>query len=155
MRTTLTLLFALTLTACGGSDAPAPAPEAPAIKAEKPAEKLAEEPAEAAPEAAEAAPEAAEAAPAADAAPAGDVAAGETVYKTFCIACHQADGTGMSGALAADFVADKARLAKSDEELLKSIESGVPGTTMVAWGASVDEAGRKNVLAYIRATFGE
>ena len=61
----------------------------------------------------------------------------------------------MNGTLAADFVNDKTRLAKSDEVLLLSIENGVPGTTMVAWGAMVDEQQRRDVLAYIRATFGD
>lgn len=85
----------------------------------------------------------------------GDAAAGKTVYSTYCIACHQADGTGMGGALAADFVGDKTRLAKTDEALLKSIAEGVPGTSMVAWGAMTTEADRANVLAYIRATYGQ
>lgn len=86
---------------------------------------------------------------------AGDVAAGKTVYNTYCVACHQADGTGMGGALAADFVNDKARLAKTDEQLIKSIAEGVPGTSMVAWGAMTTEADRANVMAYIRATYGK
>jgi cytochrome c oxidase subunit II len=145
MRTTLCLIFAFALTACGGSDpAPAPAPEQPA--AEKPAP-------EAAPEAAPGA--AADAAPAAAAAGGGDAEAGKAVYNTYCLACHQADGTGMGGALAADFVGDKARLAKSDAELLASIENGIAGTTMIAWGGQLDETKRKDVLAYIRATFGK
>ncbi len=84
----------------------------------------------------------------------GDPVAGEAVYKTNCIACHQADGTGMGGALGADLVNDKTRLAKSNEVLLKSIAEGVPGTTMIAWGAVLDETKRKDVLSYIRATFG-
>ncbi len=86
---------------------------------------------------------------------ASDVEKGKTVYTTYCVACHQADGTGMSGALAADFIADKSRLAKTDEQLLKSIAEGVPGTSMVAWGAMIPEADRKAVLAYIRATYGQ
>ena len=84
----------------------------------------------------------------------GDAAAGEAVYKANCTACHQADGTGMGGALGADFVNDKARLAKTDAALLGSIADGVPGTTMIAWKSSLSETQRRDVLAYIRATFG-
>jgi cytochrome c oxidase subunit II len=86
---------------------------------------------------------------------AADLAKGKSVYGTYCLACHQADGTGMGGALAADFVKDKTRLAKTDDQLLASIADGVPGTSMVAWGAMIPEEERKAVLAYIRATYGQ
>jgi len=85
----------------------------------------------------------------------GNPQVGKRIFQNRCVACHGADGTGMNGTLAADFVNDKTRLAKSDEVLLLSIENGVPGTTMVAWGAMVDEQQRRDVLAYIRATFGD
>ncbi|GEM_PF-1628858 len=86
--------------------------------------------------------------------PRGDAAAGEAVYQGSCIACHQADGAGMGGVLAADFTKDASRLAKSDEELYKSVTEGVPGTTMVAWTALSDQQ-RADAVAYIRATFGD
>jgi mono/diheme cytochrome c family protein len=174
MRSTLCLIFALALTACGGSDdAPAKAaahsePAAAAAPAESADENAAEvggeEEAAAAADGAEVAEadegaegaEADEGAEAAEAAaPAGDVEAGKIVYNTFCMACHQLDGKGMNGALGANFVEDKTRLAKTDEQLLNSIANGVPGTTMIAWGGQLDETKRKNVLAYIRATFGQ
>ena len=86
---------------------------------------------------------------------AANVAAGRLVYMTYCIACHQLDGTGMNGRLAADFVNDPTRLVKSDEILLASIAKGVPGTSMPAWGATVEPSRRKSVLAFIRAEFGK
>ena len=135
----LTLSLSLLAVGCGGSTATetAPAPEAPAAKAP----------------AAEA-PAAKEAAPAAARTPApGDVAAGEKVYATNCVACHQKDGTGMGGALGADLVNDKTRSAKTNEQLLASISDGVPGTTMIAWSAVLDEKQRQDVLAYITTTF--
>ena len=85
----------------------------------------------------------------------GNAEVGKRIYQNRCLACHGADGTGMNGTLAADFVNDKTRLAQSDEILLNSIENGVPGTAMVAWGAMVDEQQRRDVLAYIRTTFGD
>ncbi len=165
MRTILMSLAAASLlAACGGGDAttaapaPEPAPAADPAPEPDPAPAAAEEAAPAAAE--EAAPATAEeAAPAAAAGDAdtslpGDPAAGEKHYTTYCIACHQADGTGMGGALAADFVNDKTRLAKGNDVLLKSIAEGVPGTAMTPWAASLDEQARKDVLSYVRKTFG-
>jgi len=149
-------LFLLLLAACGGE--PATTTEAPATEAA----------AEVPPAKAEAKPEAKTEAKsksksgskgkteAAGAATAGDATAGEVVYNQYCVACHQADGTGMNGMLAGNFVADKDRLAKSDEELIASIRDGVTGKigTMPPWGATLSEQDMANVLAYIRATFG-
>lgn len=142
MRTT-TLLLLASLTGCaGGASEPAPTPSA-STKAEaaKPA----------------AAPQPAPAAGTADAAGGADLAAGKKVYDTYCAACHQADGTSMNGMLGADFVNDATRLAKSDEELLKSIDDGVTGSkgVMPPWKGTVSPEGQKNVLAYIRETFGK
>ncbi len=86
----------------------------------------------------------------------GDNAAGKKVYDTYCVACHQADGTGMNGTLAGDFIADKSRLAMSDDALLASIRDGKTGTVgaMPGWSSSLSEDEMKAVLAYIRATYG-
>ena len=130
------LLHALFATACSDeAPAPAPAPEAPAPVAPAP---VAAAPVEAAPAAA------------------GADLPGKAVYNQYCVACHQADGKGMNGTLAGNFVDDKTRLAKPDEELLKSIAEGKLGTIgqMPAWGTTLSEDQRKDVLAYIRATYG-
>ena len=81
------------------------------------------------------------------------VAAGEKVYKLFCVACHQPDGRGLPGG-AANFVEDKTRLAKSDTELMKSIADGVETKGMPAFGSSLTKPQQRAVLAYLRATFG-
>ncbi len=145
MRLSL-LLSLLLVAACGGSES-TPTPAEPAKAEPVKAEPAKAEPAKAEPAAA--------AEPAAEAGPAGDAAAGEKVYSTYCMACHQADGKGMNGALAANFVDDKERMAKSDADLLKSIAEGIPGTTMISWKAQLDETQRRDSLAYIRATFGK
>jgi mono/diheme cytochrome c family protein len=82
---------------------------------------------------------------------------GRSVYRSHCIACHQADGQGNRGTTGADFVHDEARMARSDEELLRSIEHGLTGRVgvMPAWGAILTEDERRAALAYIRATFGK
>jgi mono/diheme cytochrome c family protein len=111
-----------------------------------------------APVAATPAPTPAPAPAAAPAAVAGDAEAGKAVYTQHCQACHQADGTGMGGMLAADFKADDgARLKKNDADLLTSISKGFTGSTgtMPPWEGTLSEAGMANVLAHIRATYGE
>lgn len=81
---------------------------------------------------------------------------GQAVYTTYCQTCHQADGRGMNGKLAGDFVGNPAVLAKPDDVLLTTISRGTTGKigTMPAWGSILSDAQRRDALAYIRATFG-
>jgi mono/diheme cytochrome c family protein len=81
------------------------------------------------------------------------IEAGETVYKLYCLACHQPDGHGLPGG-AANFVDDKSRLAKSDEALLEIIARGNEAKGMPAFGAFISLQQRRAALAYIRAKFG-
>ena len=81
-------------------------------------------------------------------------AAGEKVYRLYCVPCHQPDGRGIPGG-AANFREDKTRLAKTDAELLKIIAEGNEQKGMPAFGAIATAGQRRAVLAYIRATFGE
>ena len=71
----------------------------------------------------------------------------------FCIACHQADGRGIPNG-PANFVDDKSRLAKSDQDLLQLIAGGNENKGMPPFGSSLTVGQRRAVLAYIRATFG-
>ncbi len=82
------------------------------------------------------------------------VAAGEKVYRLFCVACHQPDGRGLPGSAAANFVEDKTRLAKTDAQLLQTIASGSEAKGMPSFGVLLSPGQRRAVLAYIRATFG-
>jgi putative membrane protein len=81
---------------------------------------------------------------------------GAQVYATYCQTCHQADGRAMGGKLAGDFVGNPAILGKSDAELLGVIARGKTGAigAMPGWGAMLSEQQQRDVLAYIRATFG-
>ncbi|MBM4345827.1 MAG: c-type cytochrome [Deltaproteobacteria bacterium] len=85
-----------------------------------------------------------------------DAGRGATVYATFCLACHQADGRGKNGTLAADFVSDASRLAKPDSELLASIANGrqANGLSMPPWKDALTAQQRADALAYIRTQFG-
>ncbi|MEO6244226.1 MAG: c-type cytochrome [Opitutaceae bacterium] len=86
--------------------------------------------------------------------PAALIAAGEKTYRFYCVACHQPDGRGIAGG-AANFVDDKTRLGKTDTDLLALIEKGNEAKAMPAFGAILNSAQRRAVLAYIRATFGQ
>jgi mono/diheme cytochrome c family protein len=79
---------------------------------------------------------------------------GKKVYSMFCAACHQPDGRGIKGG-AANFVEDKTRLAKTDEQLLQSITHGVELKGMPAFGSTLPKGQQKAVLAYLRAAFGD
>lgn len=81
------------------------------------------------------------------------VAAGEKVYRLYCVPCHQPDGRGIPGG-AANFVDDKTRLAKADAELLKVIAAGVDTKGMPPFESVLSAGQRRAALAYIRAAFG-
>ncbi len=77
-------------------------------------------------------------------------------YERHCQACHQPDGRGLNGKVAASFVDDPRVLGKSDDTLLRSIEHGKvgPAGAMPAWGAVLSTEQRREVLAYIRSAYG-
>jgi uncharacterized membrane protein len=81
-----------------------------------------------------------------------DLEAGERVYRRYCVTCHQVDGRGLDGKLAADFRAG--RLAKADAALRASVANGVPGTAMAPFKNELDDAEIHSVVAYVRATYG-
>ena len=87
----------------------------------------------------------------------GDPVKGEAVYEKTCLACHGADGKGNGGITGADFIADKSRLAKDNQELLTSIREGKKGKTSVMPPQKdvLSDQEIKDSLAYIRATFGK
>jgi caa(3)-type oxidase subunit IV len=86
----------------------------------------------------------------------GDPARGQLVYQKICIACHGPDGRGNGGKTAADFVGDRARLAKSDDDLLRVIDGGLTGKigTMPPWRGVITAQEQRDALAYIRQQFG-
>ncbi len=91
-----------------------------------------------------------------------DLEAGRRIYATFCVTCHQADGSGggLPGApelAAANFRlrGPEAPLSKSDEELLKFIAEGAEGKPMPPFGGVLKPGEIEDVLAYLRTTFGE
>jgi mono/diheme cytochrome c family protein len=78
---------------------------------------------------------------------------GKATFGT-CAGCHGQGATGMIGI--GPRIASKSYLAAaSDDFLIRTIKDGRLGTTMIAWGAALDETQQRDVLAYIRATFGK
>ncbi len=84
----------------------------------------------------------------------GNPIKGGIYYEQYCIGCHQADGTGMNGMLAADLT-DEKRMSKSNEELLNSIRDGYVGKVgqMPPWKGTLTEKQMKDTLQYIRDSF--
>lgn len=91
-----------------------------------------------------------------------DLAIGKEVYERYCHFCHGYKGYGdgpVGIALSphpANFVEDAKRMAKTDEELFKSITQGIhrdiggEAMSMPRWQEVLTEAERWNVLWYIR-----
>ncbi len=101
-------------------------------------------------------------APSAATRPSGDAVAGKVVYERHCHFCHGNSGLGdgpVGMAISphpADFVHDRKRMKKTDEELFESISEGVKkevggeAMNMPEWKGILSEAERWDVLAYIR-----
>jgi len=92
----------------------------------------------------------------------GDPEKGKVVYEKYCFYCHGREGRG-DGAIGiavtphpADFVGDKRKMAKSDDELMKSISEGIrrevgsEEMAMPRWKDILSEEDMWNALAYAR-----
>ena len=92
----------------------------------------------------------------------GDSEKGKVIYEKYCFYCHGREGRG-DGAIGiavtphpADFVGDKRKMAKSDDELMKSISEGIrrevgsEEMAMPRWKDILSEEDMWNALAYIR-----
>lgn len=80
---------------------------------------------------------------------------GESVYRTNCQNCHGAKGQG-DGPVADSLTLRPADLTteivqkKSENELLKIIREGKPGTSMPSWKGELSAQHIQDVLAYLR-----
>jgi putative membrane protein len=84
-----------------------------------------------------------------------DLERGAVIYRVRCLTCHQADGRGLGGKLAVDFVGEPARLGKSEEVLVASVEHGVPNTAMRAFGSELERDDIRSVVRYVQRRFGK
>jgi len=77
-----------------------------------------------------------------------DVEAGQRLYGPQCQVCHGANGDGVPGI---DLKLGRFRRASSDDDLARTITSGVPGTGMPAFVLRPEEL--VSIVAFIRAGF--
>jgi putative heme-binding domain-containing protein len=77
-----------------------------------------------------------------------DVEAGQRLYGPQCQVCHGANGDGVPGI---DLKLGRFRRAASDQDLARTITSGVPGTGMPAFVLRPEEL--TSLVAFIRAGF--
>jgi mono/diheme cytochrome c family protein len=88
--------------------------------------------------------------------PVGHAEAGRPLYARLCVQCHQANGEGLSGLTGADLT-DPAVRSKSDQELYDQIMFGTrgPSRTMPAFDGMVTAQQGANLVAYLRAIWGQ
>ncbi len=75
---------------------------------------------------------------------------GETVFNTYCVACHQPDATGKPG-LAPSLRSPEFLGAATDDFLRTTISNGRPGTAMTAWKPVLGEQKINAVISYLRS----
>ena len=75
-----------------------------------------------------------------------DVETGSKLYRNNCFACHGPEGNSIPGV---DFRRGQFKRASTDEDLLRVIVTGVPGTAMPP--TSVNDSARLALVAYIRS----
>jgi putative heme-binding domain-containing protein len=75
-----------------------------------------------------------------------DVEDGGRVFRQSCANCHGPDGDEIAGI---DLARGQFNTAKTDEDLVRIIQKGVPGTPMPATNMSEEQA--KRVVAYLRS----
>ena len=75
-----------------------------------------------------------------------DVESGSRLYRTNCFACHGPEGASIPGV---DFRRAQFKRVSSDEDILRVIVTGVPGTAMPP--TAVTDSQRLALVAYIRS----
>ena len=96
-------------------------------------------------------------------APAGDATAGKAIYQQRCVQCHGANGKGDGAAAPVliprprDFTSAKYKLRTTesgslptDDDLIRTITHGIPGTSMPAWEPFLSASDIANVAAYVK-----
>lgn len=76
----------------------------------------------------------------------GDIEDGGQIYRKNCIGCHGSEGASVAGV---DLVNGRYRVATSDEDLVRIIMNGLPGTGMPATVLSISRP--PLILAYLRS----
>jgi putative heme-binding domain-containing protein len=74
-----------------------------------------------------------------------DIAYGARLYDAQCVACHAANGDGVGGV---NLRSGTFRHAVTDQDLLRVIATGIPGTGMLAF--KLDAAEQAGIIAFLR-----
>src|SRR6476659_3547858 len=74
-----------------------------------------------------------------------DIAYGSRLYDAQCTTCHSANGDGVGGV---DLRSGRFRNAVTDQDLVRVITNGIPGTGMLAF--KFDTAELTGIVAYLR-----
>ena len=74
-----------------------------------------------------------------------DIAYGSRLYDAQCTTCHSANGDGVGGV---DLRSGKFRNAVTDQDLIRVITTGIPGTGMQAF--KLDSSEIAGIIAYLR-----
>ena len=92
-----------------------------------------------------------------------DLERGQEVYEEWCTSCHGAEGRGDGPA--AEYMLPRPRdftlglfqirttgsgELPTDEDILRVIDDGMPGTTMPGWEDELPQADREALVAYIK-----
>jgi putative heme-binding domain-containing protein len=77
---------------------------------------------------------------------ASDIEGGRQLYQANCTGCHGPDGDGVSGV---NFASGRFRRGSSDDQLVRIIIGGIPGTAMPPSNFSEGQAG--TIVAYMRS----
>ncbi len=80
------------------------------------------------------------------------VTQGETVYRTFCMACHQENGQGLPPAFPA--LTGSAIAVGPIEDHIDIVLNGAPGTAMAAFGGQLNPVDLAAVITYERNALG-
>jgi putative heme-binding domain-containing protein len=75
-----------------------------------------------------------------------DVENGSRLYRSNCFACHGPEGNSIPGV---DFRRGQFKRASTDDDLLRVIANGVPGTAMPP--AAINDSARLALVAYLRS----
>jgi putative heme-binding domain-containing protein len=77
---------------------------------------------------------------------ADDVREGERLFAATCTGCHGAEGDGVFGV---DLGRGQFRNSSTDEDLIRTIKNGLPGTAMPP--SNFTDAQAENIVAYLRS----
>src|SRR5256885_7081623 len=79
--------------------------------------------------------------------PPGDVESGGQFFRASCAVCHGPEGTSVHGV---DLAHGKFKRASTDEEVVRIIKQGIPGTSMPA-NDDISAFEAANIIAYLHS----